>query len=118
MTDAISSALSGLAAFQKKSDVIAANVANADTDNYKKRRAIIAESPTGSGVTVQVTEVRTPGIPKEIVQEDETIEVERSNVDLAEELTETIPASAGYRANLATIKTHQENLGALLDIFE
>jgi len=118
MADAIHLALSGLAAFQNKSDVIADNVANANTDNFKKSRITISESPSGGGVSAQVAKVRTPGIPKEIVQENETIEVETSNVDLGEELTEIIPAVAGYRANLATVKTHQENLGTLLDIFK
>ena len=118
MVDAIHSALSGLAAFQKKSEVIADNVANASTDNFKKSRTIFSESPAGGGVSVRVDQVRTPGVPKEILQGNETIEVETSNVDLGEELTEMIPAAAGYRGNLATIKAHQENLGTLLDIFE
>ena len=121
MTGSIHLSLSGLSAFQRKSEVIANNVANSDTDNFKKSRTVFSESPGGGGVTVQITQDQTPGIPKEIVQENETIEtvaVERSNVDLAEELTELIPASVGYRANLATIKTDQENLGTLLDIFE
>lgn len=118
MTDSIHLALSGLAAFQKKTDVIAHNVANANTDNFKKSRTTFSESPTGGGVSAQVDKIGTPGIPKEIVRENETIEVETSNVDLGEELTEIIPAVAGYRANLATIKTHQENLGTLLDIFK
>jgi len=118
MIDGIHSALSGLTAFQKKTDVIADNVANSDTDNFKKSRVVFAESPAGGGVTVQITRDLTPGMPKEIVQETETVEVESSNVDLAEELTELIPTAAGYRANLATIKTQEENLGTLLDIFE
>lgn len=118
MADPIHLALSGLSAFQKKSDVIANNVANANTDNFKKSRTNLSESPNGGGVSAHISQIRTPGIPKEIVQENETIEVETSNVDLGEELTEMIPAAAGYRANLATIKTHQENLGTLLDIFK
>lgn len=84
MADAIHLALSGLRAFQKKSDVIAHNVANANTDKINKNRTTFSESSTGGGVSAQVDPVRTPGIPKEIVRENETVEVETSHVDLGE----------------------------------
>jgi flagellar hook protein FlgE len=43
-------------------------------------------------------------------------DVEASNVDLAEEFTDSIATQSGYKANLKTIQTHDEMLGTLLDI--
>ena len=116
MIDPVSQAISALSAFKKKSSVIANNVANVNTDEFKKSRATFAEGASG-GIRVNIQEIDTPGIPKETIRDDEVTEVESSNVDLAEELTEMIPTTIGYKANLKTIKTHQDMLGSLFDIF-
>lgn len=42
--------------------------------------------------------------------------LEMSNVDIAKEITDTIPLQRGYEANLTVIKTKDEMLGSLLDI--
>jgi flagellar hook protein FlgE len=42
--------------------------------------------------------------------------LEMSNVDMAKEITDTIPLQRGYEANLTVIKTKDEMLGSLLDI--
>lgn len=42
--------------------------------------------------------------------------LEGSNVDLAKEITDTIPIQNGYEANLTVIKTRDEMLGTILDI--
>jgi len=42
--------------------------------------------------------------------------LEGSNVDLAKEITDTIPTQTGYEANLTVIKTRDEMLGMILDI--
>lgn len=42
--------------------------------------------------------------------------LEMSNVDMAKEITDTIPLQRGYEANLRVIKTKDEMLGSLLDI--
>ncbi|MBW2304960.1 MAG: flagellar hook protein FlgE [Deltaproteobacteria bacterium] len=42
--------------------------------------------------------------------------LEQSNVELAKEITDTIPLQRGYEANIKTIKTQDEMLGTILDI--
>ena len=41
---------------------------------------------------------------------------EQSNVDLGEELTQTMVAQRGYEANLKALKAQDDTLGSALDI--
>ena len=117
MISPLSSALSALSAFGKKMSVTSNNIANVNTDEFKKSRTTMQEGTHG-GVKARIEEVDTPGYIKETVNEaGETVEVETSNVDLAEELTEMIPTKTAYSANLKSIKVHDEMMGSLLDIF-
>ncbi|MEJ2040643.1 MAG: flagellar basal body protein, partial [Desulfosarcinaceae bacterium] len=84
------SSLSALTAFRKNLDVTANNIANVNTDEFKKSRVTFSEGD-GGGVSAQVQQINTSGVPKEVIRGDEVVEVESSNVDLAEELTEMIP---------------------------
>jgi len=114
MISPLSSATSALSSFSVKRDVIANNVANVNTDGFKKSRTTLQEGKNG-GVEPVVDQVDTPG-PSKLVSENGVIrEVEASNVDLAGELTETIPTQTAYKANLKTIKTADDMLGSLLD---
>lgn len=115
MINSINHAMTGLSAFRKKMDVTANNIANVDTDEFKKSRVNVEENAHG-GVTAQVQQINTPGPIKETIRNDTIEEVEASNVDLAEELTEMIPTQTAFGANLKTISTEQEMLGSLLDI--
>ena len=117
MISSISYALSGLKAFQNKTGVISNNIANADTDNFKKSRTILEESSSG-GVKTSIRQIDSPGMPKEILKNGKSEMVETSNVDLAEELTELIPTTIGYKSNLKTIQAQEDMLGALLDVKE
>lgn len=110
----VSSALSAVTAFQKKMDVTANNVANVDTDGFKKSRVNLSEGSHG-GVEASVQQIDSPGYPKETIRNDTIEETESSNVDLAEEFTDMIVTKAGYTANLKTIKTQDEILGSLFD---
>ena len=115
MISATSDSISALNAFQKKMNVTADNVANVLTDDFKKSRVTFQEKSPG-GVKAIVDRVETQGIPKETMQNDEVVTVQSSNVDLSEELTDMISATAAYDANIATVKTQEEMVGALLDI--
>jgi flagellar basal-body rod protein FlgC len=115
MIEAMDASISGVRAFQRKLDVTANNIANVNTDEFKKDRALLIEGDNG-GVKVEIERVNDPGYPKETVANGEVVETESSNVDLAEELTEMIPTQAGYDANLKAIQTEDKMLGALLDI--
>ncbi|MEJ2157911.1 MAG: flagellar basal body rod C-terminal domain-containing protein [Desulfobacteraceae bacterium] len=115
MIDAISSSLSALSAANKKMGVTSNNIANVNTDKFKKSRVTLSERANG-GVSATVDLVDTPGIPKETIQNDQIVQTESSNVDLAEELTELIPTKSLYGANLKTLKTQQDMLGSLIDM--
>jgi flagellar basal-body rod protein FlgC len=115
MIGAMDAGISGVKAFQKKLEVGANNIANVNTDNFKRQEAILSEETNG-GVRVTIGRVDEPGYPKETVADGEIVETESSNVDLVDELTDLVPNQTGYDANLKTIKATDEMLGALLDI--
>lgn len=115
MIGALNASVSGVKAFQQKLNVTANNVANMNTDEFKKQRAILIEGDNG-GVRVKIDEIDTPGYPKDTVADGEVVESESSNVDLAEELTETIISQVGYDANLKMIQSLDDMLGALLKV--
>jgi flagellar basal-body rod protein FlgC len=96
-------------------DVTANNIANVNTDEFKKSRVNLQEDSNG-GVSAQVQQINTPGLPKEVQRGDRIEQVESSNVDLAEELTEMIPTQAFYKANIQSVRTSDKMLGSLLDI--
>ena len=114
MSDAIDSALSALSAFGEKMNVTANNIANVNTEGFKKSRAVLQEAD--HGVTVDISRVNTPGVP--IPEEDGTGKMnESSNVDVAEEIVNLQTTKNAFQANLKTIQTEGEMLGSLFDIF-
>lgn len=114
MIPPLASGASAISAFSKQMNVTANNVANVNTDGFKKSRTTLQEGSFG-GVRPDVDVVDTPGITKPVHENGETREVETSNVDLAEELTESITTQSAVKANLKTIQTADEMLGSLLD---
>ena len=115
MTSPIDSGISAITAFTRKMSVTANNIANVNTDEFKKSRTSLNERE-GGGVEATVQTVDTPGYSRDTYEDGERISVESANVDLAEELTETIPTTVGYKANLKSIQAWDEMLGNLLDI--
>ena len=115
MITAIRSTISGLNGLQKKAESMANNIANSSTDGYKKTRVTLKETDT-HGVKANVQRVNTPGpMVYEQTQEGEKL-VEKSNVELAEEIPNLTVAQRSYEANLKMIKTEDEMLGSILDI--
>jgi flagellar basal-body rod protein FlgC len=114
MTSALNAALSALRAHEKKLDVAANNIANVNTDGFKKSRAVLQEADP-SGVVVTISRVNTPGSPIPSMEGSGEIR-ESSNVDLAEEIVDLHTAKYGFQANLKTLKTEDEMLGSLFDI--
>ncbi len=115
MIPAYQSALSALQAFGTKIQSHANNIANANTDGFKKTRVIMSETQP-RGVKATVDQVNTPG--PTVFQETATglDPVEFSNVDLGSEIPELNLNSQLYKANLKTIETAEEMTGALLKI--
>ncbi|HUL31371.1 MAG TPA: flagellar basal body protein [Thermodesulfobacteriota bacterium] len=116
MVDAIYSALSGLQAFGRKLGVTAHNVANLNTDGFKKSRALFEEA-SPSGVAVRVDRVDSPGAP--IPSEDGTgVPRESSNVTVEEEMVSLVTTRNSYTANLKTVQVEEELVGTLLDVID
>jgi flagellar hook protein FlgE len=109
------STLSALNAFDKKMNMIANNVANVETEGFKKSRATLVEGPENS-VRVEITQPEDPGPIVLEVTDGQIDEKEISNVDLTEEIPQSTVALRGYEANLATIRTQDEMLNSILDI--
>jgi flagellar basal body rod protein FlgG len=112
MISGIGASLAGLAVFEKKLSAAANNIANSNTAGYKKTESVITED--GSGLPeLSLQQVDTPG---PLVQEADGKMSEQSNVDLAEELTQSIVAQRGYEANLKALRAQNDLLGKALDI--
>ena len=131
MIDGTSSTLSALDGFSQKMAVISNNVANANTDGYKKSKATLAEGQNGN-VEVSVEKIDTPGSPipyeedynaqSEEASQVQTVEGsdsqarETSNVDLAEEMVDMISTQRGHEANLKSLNVQNEMQGTIIDI--
>jgi flagellar hook protein FlgE len=96
-------------------NVIANNVANVETEEFKKSRATLVEGPENS-VRVEITQPEDRGPTVVEVKDGQIEKKEMSNVDLTEEIPQSIVAQRGYEANLATIRTQDEMLNSILDI--
>ena len=114
MISALNSTMSALRAFVTKLGVTADNIANVNTDGFKKNRAILQEDANG-GVQVEIRRDDSPGFIYDAFENGETVEKETSNVDLTEEIPSLMVTKRAYEANLKTIKTQDEMLGSLLD---
>ncbi len=115
MISAIHTALSGLTAFAKQIEVSANNVANVNTDGFKKSRTEFVEmEPSGVLPVVQKDNSAGPAVLRDTASGP--TQVELSNVDLGEEAVNQIVAQRGFEANLSTLKTADDMLGSILDI--
>jgi flagellar hook protein FlgE len=117
MMSAIHSALSGLGAYAKQIEVSANNVANVNTDGFKKSHVELVSVETGGVFPV----VRNDDSAGPTVLRDRgygPTQVELSNVDLGEEAVNQIIGQRGFEANLQAIKTADDMLGSLLDIMK
>jgi flagellar basal-body rod protein FlgC len=115
MISSVYNNISALFAFGNKICVNAGNIANGSTDGFKKSRADIVETPRRS-VEAEVSIVDTPGTLYSDPG-DQTIR-ELSNVDIAEEIVQTIPTHHGYQANLKMISVFDEMIGSIINIIK
>ncbi|KJR98596.1 MAG: hypothetical protein VR65_18860 [Desulfobulbaceae bacterium BRH_c16a] len=115
MISAYQSSLSALQAFGTKIQSSSNNVANANTDGFKKSRVTMTNVDP-QGVRAQVDTVNTPGATVYRETSEGLDPIELSNVELGYEIPELIVSSAMYKANLKTVETVNEMTGALLNI--
>ena len=109
-------ALSGIQAGGRLLGASAHNIANAQTENFKRTQATLEESSVG-GVTVSLSRDNRPG-PQLPTGDDPFTFRQGSNVDLGEELIHTLEATNIIEANLASMRTQVKVLGSLLDIMK
>jgi flagellar basal-body rod protein FlgC len=115
MISGIQSALSGLQAYSLATEATANNVANTNTNGFKKDRVILsAQSP--QGVTATVDKVNTPGAYSMEATSQGDLMVEHSNVDISEEMPALMINKAAFSANIKSIQTADQMTQSLLDI--
>ena len=111
-----SSALAALRAISTKVEATADNVANLETEGYKKNRVTITENPAGEPAA-RNEKVNTPGpLVQQQAADGSTETVELSNVELTEEIPNLALSRRFFQANLKTVQTEDQMLGSLMDI--
>ena len=115
MLSAIYPAFTGLAAFATQIAVTAHNVANVNTNGFKKSKTDLVAVETGGVLpVVQKDKSAGPAILNDTGYGPAQLEL--SNVDLLEETANQILVQRGFEANLQAIKTADDMLGSILDI--
>lgn len=117
MLSSLNTSLSGLNAFQQQLGVAANNLANVNTDSFKASRTVLA-SAQPQGVIAKSQKLELPG-PLELQQtEDGEQQVEKSNVDVGQEIVGLMTAKRAYQINLKAWKAADETTGSLLDVVD
>ena len=115
MISAYQSALSALKAYSTRVQSNANNIANANTEGFKKTRITLSETAP-QGVKANIERINTPGaVVFEETGDGENM-IEMSNVDIAQELPEMALNAQMFKANLKTIQTADEMTGSLLKL--
>lgn len=117
MIAGMASAVSGIQAGGRVLSVGAHNIANAQTDNFKRTRALLEESSASGQVTVTLQTDERPG-PQFFSSDNSFSFREGSNVDPGEEIISNLHAVNLIEANMASFRIQGKVLGSLLDITE
>jgi flagellar basal-body rod protein FlgC len=115
MISAVNSTVSALQAYQTQMQVTSNNVANVNTEGFKKSKATLREGDNGD-VQVDVNRVNTPGHRYQELEGDKMVEKETSNVDLAEEFPQMMVTQHAYEANMKVLQAQDKMMGTTLDI--
>jgi len=115
LLSAIHTSLYGLAAYAKQVEVTVHNVANVNTNGFKKSRTEFVALETGDVLPViQKDESAGPAILNDTSYGPAQLEL--SNVDLGEEVVNQIIGQRGFEATLQVLKTADDMLSRILDI--
>lgn len=102
--DSTSISLAGINAATLGVAVVANNVANANTKDFRAKR-------------VDFEDIREGGVkPSQIVESEETPVPDGSNVDLGTEFVNLLAHADTYRVNAKVLEVQQEILGTALDL--
>jgi len=113
MTPAIRAATSGLSAQSIALQASAHNVANVNTNGFKRQEVTMAAGASGGVGSVSVQQVDTPGV---LLLESglDGLLLQASNVDFTDETITRIAAARIYQANLVVVEAEKERLDPLL----
>lgn len=115
MISALQSAMSGMQALSKKIQSNSNNIANSNTEGYKRTQVNLATMDP-NGVKAVVTKSHNSG-PMVYEENSNGLElIEQSNVDIAREIPDLMLNTTFYQANLKTIQTTDKLLSSMLDI--
>ena len=115
MISAVNSTVSALQAYKTQMRVASNNVANVNTEGFKKSKANLKEGLNGN-VQAVVNRIDTPGHPYQEHEGDQLVTKETSNVDLAEEFPQMMITQHAYKANMKVLQAQDKMLGTTLDI--
>ncbi len=115
MTFSINTSLSAMVAFGKKMGVHANNIANMNTEGFRKSRAVLKEGADQT-VTVEIDRNDASNYPASKTSQNANPDNESNDVDVATEIVGTIISQKGYEANSVVIKTEEEMTGTILDL--
>ena len=111
VSSSVNSAVSAIRAAEQQQAVSAHNVANSNTDGYKRSVATTEEDAHG-GVNVSIRKDNTPAP----TYNKRGKEVEPSNVDQARETVDQIHARALFEANVESLKAYEETQETVVDM--
>ncbi len=114
MDTTLNAAVSSIWAHGRKLDVTANNVANVNTNGFKRDQASLQEGAAGD-VRVHVRQDLTPAPRDPLAPDAPGMPQALSNVDLTDEIPSLIPTTIGYKVNLKVIRARDEMIGSLLD---
>lgn len=98
MESVLSTAVSGLQVSQLRLSAAANNVANAQTNDFRRDLVRQQAQPDGGGVTARVEKAPQPG------------------ADLVQDMVDQKAATYVFKANVQVVKTADDMLGRLLDV--
>jgi flagellar basal body rod protein FlgG len=99
-----------------KMSSIANNIANLETDKYKKTKTTLSEGENPGSVTIEITRDDSPGHKVYTPYEGELVERELSNVNIVEEFAQSMTTRRNFEANLKYLQSVDEILGKVIDI--
>ncbi|MDY6824450.1 MAG: flagellar basal body rod C-terminal domain-containing protein [Thermodesulfobacteriota bacterium] len=111
----VDNTIAALRAFGKKMQVISNNIANVNTDGFKRSRAHLVNDKN-DGVTVTISREGAAETPASDPSEGQN--ATPSNVSLAEEVPQSIATQRYYEANVKTLKVKDEMTKSVIDIIE
>lgn len=113
MISGMQTGLLALRSFSRAMGATAHNVANTNTEGFKRQTAVMRETPAGP-----VTDIGTDPTPGPLVAGQKAGQplTEQSNTNLVKEMTDAMIREKGYAANARQIQEADEMTGTLLDI--